>query len=374
MGVYFLILFLILFLWVFNNRVKFVVGNRVQSNDKKKVYIVFIGLIIFSFAALRNYTVGSDALTYLQRYSRFANAEWKNIFHISDKMMFEYGFAVINKLLSYISRNPRFFLIITVLFIVYSYCLAIYKYSEIPWLSFLIFITLGLFGSSLSALRQYIAIGIIILSYDAILNNQLLKYITLVVMAYSVHTSALIVLPMFWLSKIKFNKTTISAAGIGFLGMVFLFFRHAKEIGNILAPYIFTYSRYFYSLDTSLGKGAVGETIIYFAFLVLILIELYRSEDEARNTYIAFAIMSAVLILFSYMISICARLLPYFSSMFLFSVPKAITSEKRSKNRFLYLIIICVVLLFYYFAVVCRADTCSVIPYELWNDKYRLFD
>lgn len=367
MGIYIIILFLIFALWIVFNNVKFTVGNEVKSNDKNRAYIVCIGISMFIVAALRNYTVGRDVYNYLRRYARFADAEWKEIFYMADSMMFEHGFAILNKLLTYINKNPRFFLVIAAFFIIFSYGMAIYRYSTIPWLSFLLFMTMGFFGSSLNVIRQYIAVAIILFSYNAIKNNKLLEFIVLVLVASNIHTSAIIVLPMYWLSKIKFNKFTLFAIFSLFLSGAYVFIRYSKTIIAFMAPYMHTYNRYLGELERDSGNGAIGATLIYAAFLILIIIELYNSEEEIKNMYIAFAIASVMLILFSYAISISERALPYFSSMFIFSVPKAITSEKKRRIRIQYVIVICVVLIAYYFAIICRANTGAQIPYELWN-------
>lgn len=373
MGIYIFSIFLVCTTWTVLKKDKFEVRDEEIFSGRNKSYVIFIGIFLFFEAALRNYTVGADTGTYLVRYVRFANTDWKDIFQLADSMMFEHGFAVFNKLLTYINDNPRFLLVITAFIIVFSYSYKIYKNSTMPWLSYFIFITLGFYGLSLSAIRQYIAVAIILFSYDAIIKNELIEFIVLVLLATTIHTSSIIVLPMFWLSKIKYSKINMSVFLIMFLSSVSLFFRYAKQITNFILPYIRNYRRYFNSFEGNIGNGAVGETLIYLAFLVLILIELNNSEDEARNMYIAFAITSVIFALFSFVLGISARILPYFSSMFIISIPKAITSEVKPRIRIQYLTVICVVLLIYYFAIICRANTSRLIPYELWNNEFNVF-
>lgn len=370
MGIYFLMLFAVMFLWPVNSRMKFTI-NGIKLYDAKKIYVSGIGFLLFLEAALRDYTVGTDVYTYLRRYVTFSNTEWRNIFSAADVMMFEHGFAVFNKVLSGVSDNPRFFLMVTAFFITFSFSLKIYYNSTIPWLSFFLFITLGLFGSSMNTIRQYIALAIVLYSYDAIKENRLFRFIGLMLLASSIHTSAVIVLPMFWISKIKFNKKVITIFMITVFGMLGLAVKYGEFLFALCAPYLFTYSRYIGQFSISIANGAVGATIIYLAFSVLVVAELYHSRDGARNMYIAFALMSVFLISFSFVISISARVVSYFSVMFVFSVPRAVKSGNKVKRH--YLAAICVVTFVYYLAVICRADVSSLIPYKIWDCKSYVF-
>lgn len=376
MGIYIFTLFLLFFLWIVMSKVKFSVIGTEKLKDKNKAYVICIGIWLFLVAALRNYTVGADVYNYLSRYVRFAESKWKEIFILADNMMFEYGFAVINKLLSYINSNPRFFLVFVAFIVVFSFSRQIYENSEMPWLSFFIFITLGMFGESLSALRQYIAIALILFSYNAIKKNKLIEFIILVLLAFTIHKSAFIILPMFWISKIRFRKIHIGIImGAGVFVFINIISPKSELMNNIvafLARYT-TYARYFISSDYGKNGGAIGATLIYFSFLILILIKLYNSDIESRNMYIAFAMASVALILCSFIIGVCERILPYFSAMFIFSVPDAIMEKANRRIQIQYILVICAVLLFYYFAIICRADVFQLIPYELWNKRIDMF-
>lgn len=376
MGIYIFTLFLLFFLWVVMSKFKFSIMGTEKIRDKNKEYVVCVGMWLFCVAALRNYTVGADVYNYLSRYVRFAASEWKEIFKLADNMMFEYGFAVINKLLSCVNSNPRFFLAFVAFIVVLSFSWQIYKNSAMPWLSFFMFITLGLFGESLSALRQYIAIVLILFSYNAIKKNKLIEFIILVLLAFTIHRSAFIVFPMFWISKIKFRKIHIgiimSAGAFVFINVMSPNSELMNGIVAFLARYT-TYARYFLSSAYWSSGGAIGATLIYCSFLVFILFKLYNSDIESRNMYIAFAMASVALILCSFITGIFERILPYFSAMFMFSVPDAIMKESNRSIQILYISVICAVLLVYYFAIICRADAFQLIPYELWNRRIDMF-
>lgn len=376
MGIYIFTLFLVFFLWIVMNKVKFTVKGQEKIKNKNKAYVIIIGSWLFLVAALRNYTVGADTYTYLSRYIVFASSEWKSIFRIANRMMFEYGFAVTNKLLSYISSNPRILLVVAAFVIVSLFCFFIYKDSRIPWLSFFMYITLGMFGDSLSAMRQYIAVALILVAYNAIKNNKFVLFIVMVLLAAMFHRSALLVLPMFWISKIRFNKLHFCLI-LGFAVAVFAIvtspmFKISDTVINFFSKYT-TYVRYLYALDYGRSGGAIGLTLIYSSFLFLIILKLYKSNSTSRNMYIAFALASAALTLTTFFIGISERLLPFFAAMFIFSIPEAVMNEPKSRVRLQYISVICVILIIYYIGIVCRANSYRLIPYQLWDNTMKWF-
>lgn len=370
MGIYIFTLFLALFLWIVVNKVKFTVKGKQKLKDQNKAYVVFMGVWLFFITVLRNNSVGADTRTYLSIYSRSHVIGWQAVFRWADTMMIEPGYVICNKALSYINDNPRFILLISAAITISLISYHIFKYSKKPWLSFFMFITLGMFGESLCLMRQYIAVAIIVASYIAIKDNKLLKFVVLVLLAASIHTSAIIMFPMFWISKIKWNKiyfcVIFGVSAFLFFAVMSPEFRFYDIIIDILANHT-SYARYFAALDYGRRGGAVGLVLIYFSFLVLIILKLHDSETEFRNAYISFAAASAVLTIFSFILGISERLLPYFASMFLFSVPEAIMNEPKYRIRIQYISAICAVLVLYYIGIVCRADSMSIIPYELWK-------
>ncbi len=376
MGIYIFTLFLVLFMWIIFNRITFTLGKHDINRNLHQYssYVMCMGIWLFFVAAFRNYTVGADTYVYMRRYTIFAALKWNELFKMADRYMFEYGYAIINKLLGYINKNPRFLLWMVALFVIFIFSYYIYRESKIPWLSFYMFITLGMFGESLCLWRQYIAVAFVLLAYDAIKNNKLFIFVTMILLASTFHTSALVVLPMFWISKIKFNKLYVCLI-LGFSVVVFgIFmsptFRLSESIIHFLAQHT-TYVRYLNRLNT--GSGALGFTLIYFSFLFLIIIKLNNSDIEERNMYIAFAMASAVLTLTTFITGISERMLPYFASMFIVSIPEVIMSEAKRKIRMQYVLAICIVLMIYYLGIICRADAYQLIPYQLWDNRARIF-
>lgn len=373
MEIYICTLCLILVLWILLRSMSLTGARNTRIYDQNKKYITCIGIWLFLIEMLRNYTVGADTYTYLWLYKMFVNAEWKDVFQLADRFMFEHGFAVFNKLLGYISSNPRFFLIVSSFIIIFLYSWCIYKNSTMSWLSFYMFMTLGLFNDSMNTTRQSMAVVLSLLACKYIKQNKLYKFIALILLASTIHKSVLIVLPMFWISKLKFNKKNICRILSLSLIVLLMIFKFFDPIFCFVSKYIGTYERYDISISSKFANGAVGLTVIFILFLILIVMEQYKKADESRNIYVVFAIASVILALLTFKISIAERIIPYFSAMFLFSVPKSITNIKSKIIRAEYVSIICLVLILYYFLIICRANVTQFFPYELWGNAMNRF-
>lgn len=72
------------------------------------------------------------------------------------------------KILTYISEDPQFMLIITSVIVALSFSIFIYKNSINPLMSFIMFIGLRYYSFTLTGLRQAIAWSIILISYQFI--------------------------------------------------------------------------------------------------------------------------------------------------------------------------------------------------------------
>ncbi|MGN1165386.1 MAG: EpsG family protein [Lachnospiraceae bacterium] len=358
MTVYIITLLLILLFWP--------ICEQTNIKNKRGMYVVIISIWLMILAALRNYTVGADTLVYMNRFKRFGSADWKTLMWLSNYYNFEYGFSILYKLVYYVIQSPRGFMFLSNAFIIWSFSRYIYKESEIPWLSYLLFVTLGLHNNSLNILRQMLAIAIILFAYEAIQERRLLKFLLAIALATSIHYSAAIVIPMFWLSRIKFDKKMLL---LTWVGTIFVFFSGAAVINAIAKR-----TKYGHFIEeASDSNGAIGATIIYVTFSVIIIWKLYRCTENYRNIYIAFSVISVAIIILTFAISIIDRLGLYFSTMYIVSVPNALSKVKKRNIRNEYIFLIAGLVIVYYLFVICKADVSMVIPFEIWNDQYNIF-
>jgi hypothetical protein len=127
-----------------------------------------------------------------------------------EKFKTDVGFYLITMVLAKIVKNYNVYLILTSLIYLIPVAVFIYKKSTNPLYSYFLFFCFGLFTFSMSTLRQTIAIGLCIIAY--LLKDKPIKKLLALVLAISIHMSALVFLPVLFIHKIKINTLTKTVA------------------------------------------------------------------------------------------------------------------------------------------------------------------
>ena len=109
----------------------------------------------------------------------------------------------------------------------------IYKYSPNPVQSILYHFGLLYFTFHFSALKQSIAMAILMLAFDGIIEKKPVKFIFLVLLAGQFHFPAMIFLPAYWIAKIKPGRAYLLLLA-GLLVVTFVF---RNQIINFLIKY-----------------------------------------------------------------------------------------------------------------------------------------
>lgn len=343
-----------------------------KFSNRKLCYVCLVWLWLFGIFALRAPSVGTDTPVYIYRFEYIRNSSWKNLQYVSERFQFEYGFTVLTKLISMITESPRIYLLILSTFFITVLCRFIYLYSEMPWLSFYMYITLGFFASSLSAARQVLSIALCMIAIKYILNDKMIMFVFIIILAGIFHTSVLTVLPMFWISKLKYSKKLIAiivsllVAIAAFGNALLISFANLLRMMNVS---VFKVDSYYRFIDaTNIRNGAVGITLIYLVFTILVIYAYYSETGLKKGTAISFSAISLAISFLTFYVGMIARLNLTFGIFYLCTVPNSINKIKDEKSRFLFLISTIAVLLFYYIAIVARANTSSSIPFTVWSN------
>lgn len=238
--------------------------NWNASNVRKKRFlIVSFGLIIL-IASLRKYTVGIDLeRQYYDAYSKIADLKWSDW----SSLRYEWGYFAFNKLLSYLSDDPQFFVFSSSLFVFSAVAYFIYKNSEDVVMSTVLFVTFNMFFMYMNIIRQAIAIAIILFGFEQIKRKHYIKFILFVVVASLVHNSAWMALLFIPMSILPFKKKEIIISVIAYLASLFAV--------NSIFSYVI---RYFESSDYynyQSNKFRIGYSNWYSSLTILMLIAAF---------------------------------------------------------------------------------------------------
>lgn len=182
------------------------------AKKKKGLYIIIMWIFTTLIAALRNYTVGNDTLTYVGLYKSLANLLTNSYdFSIQNILnsRFELGYIYYDRFLYVISENPRFLMVISSIIIYFAVFYYIYKFSQDVSLSTFIFLSFGMFASSLSALRQFIALVFILRAFDLLERNKYLRFTIYVFLSFMFHKTAIVFMIMVLIKNKKFNSKNL---------------------------------------------------------------------------------------------------------------------------------------------------------------------
>ncbi|MCL2637998.1 MAG: EpsG family protein [Oscillospiraceae bacterium] len=243
------------------------------GNAGKSIYCVLAGGGLFAVAAMR-FEVGYDYILY---------ANWFNSLRLmtdSEIMAWsrEKGFALPAKIMADVFSDFQVMFVLIAFVITLGIFLLIHRRSALPWVSVTAFLAFGLFFNSLNFMRQFIAAVFIAFALFYVAKNRFFRFAGLVLLASAFHFSALLLIPFFFVMKIKLNYISLAVILAGSAG-AYIFI---TPLMKIVTNYLYT------SYDPiTHAEAASGLTPVYtIPFAVLfVLAFLLRKMLAARNPH-----------------------------------------------------------------------------------------
>ena len=313
--------------------------------------VVTFAVIIF-FAGMRT-TVG-DTTAYIKMfkdYPLFQNAH--DI--IFDSSAREPGFRLLSILIkTFISDNYNVWL--SIIAIISGICVMfpLYKYSCNFGVSAFLFMASCQFSWMFNGMRQFLVAAIVFSCTGLILKNKTLLYIIIVCILSTIHKSALILIPMYFIAKGEpWNKRTMLFIGCIVLAMLF-----TTKFTNLLTDVV-EQTDYATSVEEFRNTDD-GTSIIRILVesIPIILAFIYRNRIKGKLTPIVKLSINMSLIASGlYVISkiassgiLLGRLPIYFSMYNLILLPWLLRNifDKKEKDLVYYIMIICYFFFFYY--------------------------
>lgn len=172
-----------------------------KLSDRKKyrlmslLWVILTAVILILFAGLRS-GIGDTGM-YKHAYELFV----KNPAHIKESG--DYGFALINLLLTKISSNPQTLVFVVAMITQVCIIFVFYEYRSAMELQILMYITSGYFTVTMNGMRQCLAASLIFLCTPLLINGDFKKYFVLILLISTIHQSALFMIPLFFIVRMK---------------------------------------------------------------------------------------------------------------------------------------------------------------------------
>ncbi|MCS5420417.1 MULTISPECIES: EpsG family protein [Psychrilyobacter] len=311
-----------------------------------------LNIIIMLLFTILRYDVGYDFMGYYNWATKSTDyLEAYNRIELINKIFLK---------ITWFINYPQVLIILYGIFIIYYLYIAIKENSANKTLSLYVYLGIPMFFlGSLSMMRQYMALSITLYSVKYIKNNNILKYITTICIATLVHKSAIVILPLYFLKKIKFNKFILTFL----LGGSFFF---DKVLKFLIIKFIPNYSVYVED-----HKGSGGEIIYYLViFLMLATVMLsdrLREQNSDNNIYInAITIGSLVYISLIKYGHAGIRGSIFYLIFYILIIPQMILCFKQYKilNYICYLAMM--ILFLATIIISTKSDKSAYIPYQIY--------
>ena len=173
----------------------------IDNRKKNRILCGLAGLQLFLTAALRATTVGGDLENYIPAFLTISQIPWSELWMYP----WEYGYVLLNKILSLVSFDERVLLVGVGLVVTLGYVRFIRVYSKTAWLSLFLLIAMGYYITSLSMLRQSLAIVCVLNSIQYVENRNFRKFALCVLIAVCFHYTAIAFFLLYPLSRFKIS-------------------------------------------------------------------------------------------------------------------------------------------------------------------------
>ncbi|MDQ0198786.1 transmembrane protein EpsG [Neobacillus ginsengisoli] len=152
--------------------------------------------------------------TYFYKHSfEINNYTWDFV-----KSQKEIGFGILQMILKRYSSDPQILLLTTAIITNVLIIIVLYKYSRMFELSTYVYITGGWFLVSMNGIRECLAAAIVFTATKFLIDGSWKRYILVVLFASTFHESALVLIPIYFLSRYRaWSKATFILLGLSVL-------------------------------------------------------------------------------------------------------------------------------------------------------------
>ncbi len=349
----------------------FVILGKSNTLRSRALFLCLSGLEIFLIMGLRSINVGPDTPTYYMVF--WGISQFPDIMQFISGM--ESGYLLFNHILSYFTKNPQVFFMISAAIIVYSGMWLVYKNSPYVCLSVLIYIALGQMAFDMAGMRQALAAAVLFFAFGFLIKKNIIMYLFCVFLASAFHESALFFLAAYPLMKLDLNLKTLTFIFIVTTG-AFLLFTSFTNLMFYLIPKYASYGHSFYfereAKLASYFKTLIAFAVFFFAYWAYAFnrekCKLLDAQSRLRiRLLLYFSLITACVLLISIRATIIERLALYFSFFNIITIPIALSLISNRKIRILSACTIVAMSLTYMIVVnTLRPEWWKVLPYEFF--------
>ena len=337
------------------------VNDKVKYQKKQKIVLSVYFVILFIILVLRHKNVGADTRTYLYMFDITSKLSFPEIIEYYDG---EWGYYILTKLISLVTTNEQWFIIIIAILTTVPVAVLYIKKSENAMLSIAVFMTLSNFAMLFSGFRQSLALAIIAISYVFVKKKKLFWFVVFVAFAMMFHKSAFIAILLypFYHMNITRNKLLI------FVPITAAILIFNKPIFEFLNQFMNEFGYEYEYKDT----GAYMMIILFALFTLLSFIAPIEEELDGETRGLrGIAVLATMLQIFALTSTVAMRMNYYFMMFLPILLPRVINrTTERNRQPYKYIAIIMIVYFIadYIYGMHTGTDILQLYPYRpFWN-------
>lgn len=313
-------------------------------------YIYWGSLFFLSIiAGFRDVNIGADTHNYALMFSMIPvqSLHWAST---------EVGWQVLNRIVFYSGMDFHLFCWVVALLTLGLLGIVAKKVSINPQLSIFFYYSMYAYLNSFNIMRQLLAISIVIVAYMYLMKEKRFYFILMILLASTVHASALVVLPVYFVRKFEVNAEMV----VYILLLTFI-------LGGILTDSVFSFFSGGYSSYSSTYRDNLASAAIMTAMLNIIFFYLYKSAGEHIRGSLAMTVFFIAIIVnnLTFRLLLGARIILYFTIIQIFLFPLFFKNEVKADRTIIRLIIIIYIgIVFFKILVLGNEGIYSLYPYK----------
>lgn len=244
----------------------------------------------------------------------------------------EAGYRALMELGVWLNGNFRVVIVLTSTLVAGCVFYAIFTQSSSPVLAVYLYVATGNYFLSLNIIRQYVAIGIGLVAVRFIRERRLLPFLICVAAAMFFHTTAVLLLPCYFLCCIEVKPRCAFAA----VGVTLVLSGPLGALAAWLMPRVGLayYARY---LGSAWSKDGFEWMFVAINLCVLLFCGHYWAKAKVENPYYVIwynmTLLGTLALAFSGVLPLMKRVNYYYAAPQFLLLPEALRAEEDSKRR-----------------------------------------
>lgn len=319
-------------------------GLLLHGEKKGNIKFILVAVILlFCVYGLKDtYTVGVDNTSSYQRlFNSMEDTTWEDMPDFFDWLGINseedsersghdrnIAFSWLMKL-GYKWTDGDYQLFITLLsaFVMIVFAHYLRRFSVSPLQSILLYFGLLFFTFNFAALKQSIAMSLVLLSMDAVIDRKVVRFLILTFIASMFHFPALVFLPAYWIATMRPGRSYLILLAVAFLVTYVM----RDQIVDWMTD---TYDTQI--IDTGRNFFANKVIIMILVLAAAVVIRPPTREDAVYNAFLLFVGVASVLQTFSSYNNTFERLADYYFQFSVVFIPMVFEDVKLSRRYFGY--------------------------------------